>query len=65
MTVTVALLIEAINDATVLTQDAADESDLTEMTAREVDALRTEAEHLSAAVETYIEKAQPEQMIDN
>ena len=64
MTVTVALLIDAINDATLLLQDSADASDLTEMTAREVNDLRTEAEHLSAAVETYIEKAQPEQMID-
>ena len=59
MKVTVAMLIEAINDATVLTEDAADESDLTEMTTREVEALRTEAERLSAAVDTYIERAQP------
>ncbi len=45
--------------------EASAEPELAELSAGEVADLRKEVEYLAGAVETYIEKAQPERMVDN
>ena len=56
---------DAINDLAVAIIDASEEAELAELSAEDVADLRKEVDVLAGAIETYIEKGQPEQMVDN